>query len=428
MSKSDIRGKEVLILGGGISGLSAGWILKRLGAQVTIVEMNDHLGGIGRTHTLNGKKYEFGPHILHADKDHTISFYEQYGTREIEYYAKMAHGDSFDNLIDFPYSVDSVFQLPKALGRKVVKELFESKNIKIDHSNLEKYLRSVVGDTLYDEFNAGYSRKFWGKDPKEIPANGAASWISLRTDDKRLFTTWQAYPKGDYNQFMEWVGKDIPRIRAKVVGLNKGKSKINSVITDQSEISADIYISTIPLKSCFPKMPTELSYAGNVLVAIKLKDGPVFPSGVGGIYYPGSKYKFKRVCEYPSMTEKDYPNLTGGTLIGFEYNTFPWEEKSYSEDFYIEDSVKACREILNLEPEALKFHSHDDIYPIRDEIQMRAYSNIEKEVSQYENFFLNGRYGNFVYTNMNDCFEMSFDLVQNLASMDEKILRSEIGL
>ena len=280
LKKSDLKGKKVLILGGGISGLSAGWILKRLDAEVTIVEMNDECGGIGRTHFLDGISYEFGPHILHAEEDHTISFYNKYGVREIEYYAKMAFGDSLDNLIDFPYSVDSIFQLPETLGKKVVKELFENRDKEIDYSNLETYLRSVVGDTLYDNFNAGYSRKFWGKDPKDIPANGAASWITLRTDDKRLFTTWQGYPNGNFNQFMDWVKKDIPVIQAKVIGLKKGKSKIKSVITDNSELSSDIYISTIPLKSCFPEMPSDLSYAGNILVALKLNEGPVLPVGV----------------------------------------------------------------------------------------------------------------------------------------------------
>ena len=34
----DLINKKVLVLGGGISGCSTAWILKRLGADVTIVE------------------------------------------------------------------------------------------------------------------------------------------------------------------------------------------------------------------------------------------------------------------------------------------------------------------------------------------------------------------------------------------------------
>ena len=70
----DLTNKRVLVLGGGISGCSTAWILKRLGVDVSIVEMEEECGGIGRTHYLEGNKYEIGPHILHAKEDHTINF------------------------------------------------------------------------------------------------------------------------------------------------------------------------------------------------------------------------------------------------------------------------------------------------------------------------------------------------------------------
>ena len=424
----DFKNKRILILGGGISGCSAAWILKRLGADVSIVEMEDECGGIGRTHYLEGSKYDFGPHILHAKQDHTINFYKKSGVRTIEFYAKMASDDTLDNLIDFPYSVDTIFQLPIESGREIVKELFESRNKEIDYSNLESYLKSVVGETLYNKFNAGYSKKFWGKDPKDVPANAAASWINLRTSDKRLFSEWQAYPEGDLNSFMDWVRKDIPIIKAQVVGLNKGKSKINSIITDKGELSADTYISTIPLKNCFPEMIQDLSYVGNVLIAIKLKKGPVFPEDIGSIYFPNNKYNFKRVCEYPNINEKSYPELKNGTLIGFEYNVFPWDERSFSKDRYIEDSLRACFELTQQDPEGYRFHHHQDVYPIRDDKQMKIYSKIQDEVSNFENFFLNGRFGNFRYVNMNDCIEMSFDLISELSGMPLKNLLKEVDL
>ena len=127
------------------------------------------------------------------------------------------------------------------------------------------------------------------------------------------------------------------------------------------------------------------------------------------------------------MTDKQYPNLPDGTVIGFEYNTFPWE-KPLNKEFYLEDSVKACTELFNVKPESVRFHSCKDIYPIRDKTEMAKYSKIEKEANSYENFYLNGRFGNFKYTNMNDCFEMSFDLIQELSLMDKETLISEIGL
>ena len=47
----NIKNKKVLILGAGISGCSIAWILKRLGADVTLVEKEEECGGIGKTYT-----------------------------------------------------------------------------------------------------------------------------------------------------------------------------------------------------------------------------------------------------------------------------------------------------------------------------------------------------------------------------------------
>ena len=144
-NKMDFKNRQVLILGGGISGCSAAWILKRLGADVSIIEMEDECGGIGRTHHLGDTKYDFGPHILHAKQDYTINFYKKSGARTGEIYAKRAADDTFDNLIDFPYSVDTIFQLPIESGREIVKELFESiKTIPQDKSPWEGHSSFLI--------------------------------------------------------------------------------------------------------------------------------------------------------------------------------------------------------------------------------------------------------------------------------------------
>ena len=59
---------------------------------------------------------------------------------------------------------------------------------------------------------------------------------------------------------------------------------------------------------------------------------------------------------------------------------------------------------------------------------MKKYSKIEENVSQYDNFFLTGRFGNFRYVNMNDCIEMSFDLISELSGKEIQDIATEVGL
>ena len=56
---------------------------------------------------------------------------------------------------------------------------------------------------------------------------------------------------------------------------------------------------------------------------------------------------------------------------------------------------------------------------------MEVFSKIQTEVSSYNNFFLTGRFGNFRYVNMNDCIEMSFDLIGDLtgAPLEETLAK-----
>ena len=77
----DIEGRQFVVLGGGISGCSVGWLLRALGANVRVVEKDGTCGGIARTFRLNGLPYEFGPHILHAKKQGTIDFYRKVDVR-----------------------------------------------------------------------------------------------------------------------------------------------------------------------------------------------------------------------------------------------------------------------------------------------------------------------------------------------------------
>lgn len=56
-SASDLR---VVVVGGGITGLTAGWALHRAGADVTVLEAGDRLGGKLLTGSIAGEQAEFG--------------------------------------------------------------------------------------------------------------------------------------------------------------------------------------------------------------------------------------------------------------------------------------------------------------------------------------------------------------------------------
>lgn len=56
--------KSVIILGGGLGGLSAAVSLAQAGFKVTLYEKNDHLGGKLNRLEANGFGFDLGPSIL----------------------------------------------------------------------------------------------------------------------------------------------------------------------------------------------------------------------------------------------------------------------------------------------------------------------------------------------------------------------------
>ncbi|MBI3541312.1 MAG: FAD-dependent oxidoreductase, partial [Deltaproteobacteria bacterium] len=76
--------KEVLIIGGGFAGLSAGVELSSRGHHVTVIERKGHLGG--RAYSFKepntGATLDNGQHILMGCYRETLNFLDKIGTRD----------------------------------------------------------------------------------------------------------------------------------------------------------------------------------------------------------------------------------------------------------------------------------------------------------------------------------------------------------
>jgi len=53
---------DALILGGGLTGLSAGYILTRAGLKAQVFESDSKVGGLSKTIEKNGFRFDLGGH------------------------------------------------------------------------------------------------------------------------------------------------------------------------------------------------------------------------------------------------------------------------------------------------------------------------------------------------------------------------------
>ena len=71
-------------------------------------------------------------------------------------------------------------------------------------SNLEEWILSQVGEELYHTFIYGYTKKQWGREPKELPSFIIKRLpIRLNFDDNYFFDKYQGVPIDGYTKLIE---------------------------------------------------------------------------------------------------------------------------------------------------------------------------------------------------------------------------------
>ena len=77
--------KHIVIVGGGLAGLSCAVALGDAGLRVTLVERDKRLGGRAQSWTdpASGDAIDLGPHIVHSEYRNMLAFLERLGTRHL---------------------------------------------------------------------------------------------------------------------------------------------------------------------------------------------------------------------------------------------------------------------------------------------------------------------------------------------------------
>ena len=86
---------DIVILGGGISGLSAAYRLVKAGFSVELIESKEEVGGLAATIKKNGIEMEYGPHAFFSEKAEVLDFIfdlidnkVREGTRDVKLYMR----------------------------------------------------------------------------------------------------------------------------------------------------------------------------------------------------------------------------------------------------------------------------------------------------------------------------------------------------
>ncbi len=433
-----------VVLGAGLTGLSAGSVLARTGFNVKVIEADTTVGGLSKTIHRNGFRFDLGGHRFFTIDEKLNRFVHDLMQDELITVSRSSKIFMRDKFLDYPLrpanaffglgistslSILADFSIEKCRG------LFGQKNC----ISLEDWVIRNFGRTMFDIYFKVYSEKVWGIDCSRI----SAEWVDRRINGLSL-------AKALKNAFFRVSGKKIPTLVDEFFYPKLGIGRISDRLKDEIDVRNNVmldtrveaihhdhnkicgvvvrhqghaevitgnqFISSLPLTQVInmlkPAPPqhildaaSRLKFRDLVVVAVMVDKKRV--TDQTWIYIPEKKIPFGRIHEPTNWSEMMAPE--GKTLLVIEYFSFKgdriWRETDAD---LLEITVKHL--------EKLGFIENRDVcdsmvvrvpkaYPLFEVGYHQLCEELYAYLGQFKNLHIAGRSGMFRYYNMDHAIE-----------------------
>lgn len=188
--------KRCVIIGGGPAGLTAALELARGGVAPVVLEADDVVGGISRTVSYKGYRFDIGGHRFFTKSDRVHQWWMDVLGDEFLLRPRLSRIYYKGRFFDYPLKPWNA--LSKLGYRESALVGFSFLGAQLfphpEERNLEQWVTNRFGRRLYEMFFKTYTEKVWGMECTEIRADWAAQRIKDLDLKKAIFST--LLPKG----------------------------------------------------------------------------------------------------------------------------------------------------------------------------------------------------------------------------------------
>ena len=198
---------RVAVVGAGFSGAVVARELAEAGHHIEVFESRDHVAGNCHTkrHDTGVMVHVYGPHIFHTQHERVWQYVQRFGT--FEPYRHRVRAMVGDKAYQMPMNLGLINAFFGTNFTPQEAEAFVASRADASVTNpqsFEEQALRLVGRELYEAFFAGYTRKQWGVDPRELPASILARLPLRFTDDDSYFShPYQGIPEHGYTPIVE---------------------------------------------------------------------------------------------------------------------------------------------------------------------------------------------------------------------------------
>ncbi len=343
---------DFLIVGSGLFGSTFAQKANEAGYKCLIIDKRNHNAGNAYTENVNGiNVHKYGPHIFHTSDEKIWNYVNRFA--RFNHYVNRPKVNYKGDLYSFPINLFTLYQLFGVRTPEEASRVLEEVKIHSDTpKNLEEWILSQVGEEIYKKFIYGYTKKQWGREPKELPSSIIRRLpIRLTFDDNYFNDIYQGIPIGGYTKMIENMQEGIEvRLGVDFFENKEEFEKISKTIIFTGAIDEFFEYQHGPLEYRSLRFETEelniSDYQGNAIV--NYTDGEVpytricehkhFEFGKGDStiitreypdswepgkerYYPvNNSENNSRYSEYKKLAEGVFPKYVfGGRLAEYKY-------------------------------------------------------------------------------------------------------------
>lgn len=452
MKTKEIKGK-VLILGGGLAGLSAGYELARKKIPVEIFEKWPEVGGLARTIEVNGFRFDTGPHRWYTKSNMVNDWMLKLLGDEVIKVPRLTRIYFDGKFFYYPIKLMNALKGIGPIGAVMAVVDYTFARIKARMSKqklitLEDGYINQFGKTLYETFFKRYSEKLWGQDCTKI----SVDWVGQRTRGLNILTILKdvllksknvvslvdefSYPKTGVGRIAEKLSEDLKNHGGKihtnceVVKVHSQGSRVISIEVKEGKTTkiytGDHVISSIPINdfvfSLSPKidgtitnLAKKLTYRDELQVVLFINKTHITPDT--WIYVHPKEIPFMRVMEMDNWNTDLSPEGTTSLVFEIACNEGDpmWNKKNkeiirlVSTSFVNEFQLIKMGDIIDG-----YVHRVPKEYPVYHLNYRQDVDRIKKHLTKFSNLQLIGRNGTFRYNNMDHSIEMGLYAAWNI--------------
>ena len=457
--------KKVVILGGGISGLSVAWKLSKQGIPVCLIEQEEFIGGVAGSFRKGDYVFDYGPHSFFSDDDEiiqTVFDLFPHGIPSVKRKAKLFFNNK---LLDYPLSAKSVlFQmgfmnsLLCVLGylRVCLKPNSGKKHGNDEYPNIKEWATDNFGEYLFKIFFKPYTEAFW-KIPTErlsqriIPSNAKLSFVNtlkhllikqylhvvkrepgtLSMIERESLPSY--YPVGGFGEISEKISDTIHKngghtlLGSRVESVEKspkGRFVVKFIHNDSGDsMAGDYVVSTIPITNLLsmlkPSAPKEvldrasrLKYLSLIVINIITNKQDILNCQYS--YFLHRPYH--RISEMNKFSEKTSPD--GENILSVEMSCYDNDPTwNLSDQALFDESISALENdhiIKREEVNDVHIMRIPDVYPVYTCDYHSNLNTMLNYVAGIEKLTTIGRMGEFYYGDIDIMMKRGFDIADRI--------------